>query len=135
LRLAWQAKPKSGRPRFQTAAGEPPIADDDSLTASQIVSRLTDLSQDELGRLLAYERANRDRSTVSSRARSLQESEPFTGYDGLTGRDVAVRLRDSDEQTVTPPRVSTKGATGVASRCSRPPPTETGSASGPGFHF
>jgi ferritin-like metal-binding protein YciE len=86
------------------AAGEPPIADYDSLTASQIVSRLTDLSQDELGRLLAYERANRDRSTVSSRARSLQESEPFTGYDGLTGRDVAVRLRDSDEQTVTAAR-------------------------------
>lgn len=86
------------------AAGEPPIADYDSLTASQIVSRLTDLTQDELGRLLAYERANRDRSTVTSRAGSLQESEPFTGYDDLTGRDVAARLRDSDEKTVTAAR-------------------------------
>jgi Domain of unknown function (DUF892) len=82
-------------------AGEPPIADYDSLTASKVVSRLTELSQDELGRLLTYERVNRDRSTVTSRARSLQESEPFTGYDDLTARDVATRLRDSDETTAT----------------------------------
>ena len=86
------------------AAGEPPIADYDSLNASQIVTRLTDLSQAELARLLAYERTNRDRSTVTSRASSLQESEPFTGYDDLSGRDVAVRLRDSDEKTVTAAR-------------------------------
>lgn len=86
------------------APGEPPIADYDSLNASQVVSRLTDLSQAELARLLAYERANRDRSTVTSRASSLQESEPFTGYDDLTGRDVAVRLRDSDEETATAAR-------------------------------
>ncbi|HYM57667.1 MAG TPA: DUF892 family protein [Solirubrobacteraceae bacterium] len=86
------------------AAAEPPIADYDSLTASQIVSRLTDLSQDRLGRLIAYERPHRDRSTVLDRARSLQESEPFPGYDDLAGRDVAGRLRDADEKTVTAAR-------------------------------
>ena len=82
-------------------ASEPPIADYDSLTASQVVTRLTDLSQDELARLIAFERAHRDRSTVLDRARSLQESEPFPGYDELAGRDVAGRLRDADEKTVT----------------------------------
>jgi ferritin-like metal-binding protein YciE len=85
-------------------AGEPPIADYDSLNASEVVSRLTDLTQTELGLLLPYERANRNRSTITSRARSLQENEPFAGYDELTGRDVATRLRESDEKTVAAAR-------------------------------
>jgi ferritin-like metal-binding protein YciE len=90
-----------GSPRV---AAEPPIADYDSLTASRVVTRLTDLSQNELRRVIVYERAHRDRSTVLDRARSLQESEPFPGYDELAGRDVTGRLRDADEETVTAAR-------------------------------
>ena len=33
------------------------------------------------------------------RAQSLQEDEPFSGYDDLTARDVAQRLTDADEAT------------------------------------
>ena len=33
------------------------------------------------------------------RAQSLQEDEPFSGYDELTARDVAQRLTDADEPT------------------------------------
>ena len=34
------------------------------------------------------------------RAQSLQENEPFAGYDDLTARDVAQRVRDADAPTV-----------------------------------
>ena len=46
-----------------------------------------------------HERANRKRATVIERAKSLQENEPFPGYDDLTARDVAQRVRDADEAT------------------------------------
>ena len=35
------------------------------------------------------------------RAKSLQEDEPFSGYDEMTARDVAQRIREADEATVT----------------------------------
>ena len=50
--------------------------------------------------MIAYERANRKRATVVERAQSLQENEPFPGYDDLTAREVAQRVRDADEATV-----------------------------------
>ena len=49
--------------------------------------------------MVAYERANRKRATVIERAQSLQENEPFPGYDDLTARDIAQRVRDADEAT------------------------------------
>jgi hypothetical protein len=36
---------------------------------------------------------------VIERAQSLQEDEPFSGYDDLTARDVAQRLTEADEPT------------------------------------
>ena len=78
---------------------EAPLSDYDKLTASQAVAKLTDLTQDQLGQVIAYERANRKRSTVIDKAQSLQENEPFPGYDDLTARDVAQRVRDADEAT------------------------------------
>ena len=50
--------------------------------------------------MIAYERANRKRATVIERAQSLQENEPFPGYDDLTAREIAQRVRDADEATV-----------------------------------
>ena len=76
-----------------------PVSDYEKLTASQAVAKLTDLTQDQLGQVIAYERANRNRSTVIDKAQSLQENEPFPGYDDLTARDVAQRVRDADEAT------------------------------------
>ena len=85
------------RPRATTA--EPPLPDYDKLNASQAVSKLADLSQGQLAQVVAYERANRKRATVIERAQSLQENEPFPGYDDLTARDIAQRVRDADEAT------------------------------------
>jgi len=78
---------------------EAPLSGYDKLTASQVVSKLTDLGQDELGRVIAYERANRKRATVIDRAQSLQENQPFPGYDDLTARDIGQRVRDADDAT------------------------------------
>ena len=85
------------RPR--AAKADKPFADYDKLTASDAVSRLPDLTQEQLAQVVAYERANRKRATVIERAQSLQENEPFPGYDDLTAREVAQRVREADEAT------------------------------------
>jgi ferritin-like metal-binding protein YciE len=85
------------RPRVTKA--QPPTSDYESLTASEAVAKLTDFTQDQLKATIAYERAHRKRATVVERAKSLQEDEPFSGYDDLTARDVAQRLTDADEAT------------------------------------
>src|SRR5215210_2683162 len=85
------------RPRAKKA--EPPFTDYDKQTASEVVSKLSGLTQQQLGQVVAYERANRKRATVIERAQSLQETEPFPGYDELTARDVGQRVRDADERT------------------------------------
>jgi hypothetical protein len=46
--------------------------------------KLTEFTQAQLSDVVAYERANRKRATVIDRAQSLQEDEPFSGYDDLT---------------------------------------------------
>ena len=80
-------------------AKTPPTSGYDSLTASEAVSKLTDLTQEQLRAVIAYERATRKRTTVIERAQSLQESEPFDGYDDLTAREIAQRLPGTDEAT------------------------------------
>lgn len=95
---AAQRKAKTAR-RPRATKAEKPFADYDKLTASDAVSKLTDLTQAQLSLLVAYERANRKRATVIERAQRLQEGEPFSGYDDLTAREIAQRLRDADEAT------------------------------------
>jgi ferritin-like metal-binding protein YciE len=85
------------RPRVRKT--QPPTSDYDRLTASEVVGKLSDFTQSQLSDVVAYERANRKRTTVIDRAQGLQEDEPFSGYDELTARDVAQRLTDSDEPT------------------------------------
>ena len=85
------------RPRVSKT--QPPTSDYDRLTASEVVGKLTDFTQSQLADAVAYERANRKRTTVIDRAHALQEDEPFSGYDELTARDVAQRLTDADEPT------------------------------------
>ena len=97
------------------------FTDYDKLNAGEVVSKLTDLRQVQLAEVIAYERANRKRTTVIEKAQSLQENEPFPGYDDLTARDVAQRVRDADEATAQRGCASTRGATSAASRSSRAP--------------
>lgn len=63
------------------ARSELPIPGYDRLNAGQIVAKLSELTQDELAAVLAYERANRNRRTVVERALDLTAEEPWPGYD------------------------------------------------------
>jgi ferritin-like metal-binding protein YciE len=96
-RTAQRKATTARRPRARKA--EKPLTDYDKLNAGEAVSKLTDLTQEQLSLLVAYERANRKRATVIERAQSLQENEPFSGYDDLTAREIAQRLRAADEAT------------------------------------
>jgi len=76
--------------------GDLPIARYDSLKADEVVSRLTGLSQVDLGKVDAYERKNQNRSTVLERVQGLRGDEPWTGYDDQSVSDVTGRLADAD---------------------------------------
>jgi ferritin-like metal-binding protein YciE len=75
------------------------IADYDELTAAEVVERLPELSQVELAKVDAYERRERNRTTVLSRIGSLRGSEPWPGYDEMSVEQIRPRLREADEQT------------------------------------
>jgi len=77
-----------------------PIADYDSLTAEEIVGKLSELSQIELAEIDSYERRNDNRSTVLGRISTLRHREPWPGYDELTVGEIEAVLSDSDEQRV-----------------------------------
>jgi len=76
------------------------IAKYDSLTAEEIVAKLSDLSQIDLAKVDSYERKNDNRTTVLSRITSLRGSEPWPGYDELTASEVQSVLGEGDEQRV-----------------------------------
>ncbi|HET6551371.1 MAG TPA: DUF892 family protein, partial [Solirubrobacter sp.] len=92
-----------GEPSYDLAeAGPPqpartalPIADYDGLNAGQVVARLSDLTQDDLAAVLAYERANRNRRTVVERARALTATEPWDGYDEADTAEILARLDEA----------------------------------------
>ena len=92
-------KATTARRPSRSRAKTPPTSGYDSLTASEAVSKLTDFTQEQLRAVIAYERATRKRTTVIDRAQSLQESEPFDGYDELTAREIAQRLPETGEAT------------------------------------
>jgi ferritin-like metal-binding protein YciE len=58
-----------------------PIAGYDDLNAGQIVARLSQLTQDQLAAVLAYERARRNRRAVIEKAEQLTATPPWAGYD------------------------------------------------------
>ncbi len=69
-----------------------PIQDYDDLNAGQIVARLSQLGQDELAAVLAYEQANRNRRAVVEKAQQLTTAPPWPGYDDATTEEVLERL-------------------------------------------
>jgi ferritin-like metal-binding protein YciE len=81
-----------------SSAQDLPIARYDSLTAEEVVSNLPALSQVELSRVDAYERANDARTTVLGRITALRWPEPWPGYDELTVAEIEAVIGEGDEQ-------------------------------------
>ncbi|MEU5853173.1 hypothetical protein [Saccharopolyspora shandongensis] len=79
---------------------ELPIADYDSLRATQIVQKLPGLTQQELHQVEGYEARNRARTTILSRIDELRGQEPWPGYDEMTVDEILPRMRSMppDEQ-------------------------------------
>ncbi|WP_028063081.1 YciE/YciF ferroxidase family protein [Solirubrobacter soli] len=98
------------------------IARYDSLTAQEIVERLTELSQVDLAKVDAYERKNQDRTTVTNRVASLRGDEPWPGYDELTASDIVAVLSEGDDERVQQVRTyerAHKNRTGVLNAAER----------------
>ncbi len=73
------------------------IARYDSLTAEEIVGRLSELSQVDLAKIDSYERRHQNRNTVLGRVSTLRTSEPWPGYDELTVGEVQAVLAEGDD--------------------------------------
>jgi ferritin-like metal-binding protein YciE len=80
--------------------GDLAIARYDTLTAEEITSRLSDLSQIDLAKIDSYERRHQNRSTVLSRIGTLRSNEPWAGYDELTAAEVQAVLSEGDDERV-----------------------------------
>jgi ferritin-like metal-binding protein YciE len=80
--------------------GDLAIARYDALTADEITSRLTDLSQIDLAKVEAYERKHQNRTTVLGRISTLRGDEPWAGYDELTAAEVQAVLAEGDEERI-----------------------------------
>jgi ferritin-like metal-binding protein YciE len=78
--------------------GDLAIARYDKLNADEIVGRLSDLSQIDLGKIDAYERRNQNRTTILSRIDTLRGNEPWAGYDELTAAEVQAVLSEGDDE-------------------------------------
>jgi ferritin-like metal-binding protein YciE len=76
------------------------IAEYDRLTADEVTTKLSNLSQIDLAKIDSYERKNQNRRTVLSRITSLRGDEPWPGYDELTASEVQAVLSEGDEDRV-----------------------------------
>ncbi len=74
-----------------------PITRYDSLTAADVLEKLSGLSQIDLAKVDAYERKNQNRSTVLGRISALRGEEPWPGYDELNVSEVIAVLGEGDE--------------------------------------
>ncbi|MGI9081551.1 MAG: DUF892 family protein [Thermoleophilaceae bacterium] len=72
----------------------------DKLTADEIVSKLSELSQIDLAKVDSYERKNQSRSTVLGKITSLRGDEPWPGYDELSVTEIESALGEADEERV-----------------------------------
>jgi ferritin-like metal-binding protein YciE len=73
------------------------IARYDSLTADEIIARLSELSQVDLAKVDSYERRQQNRTTVLDRIGTLRSREPWPGYDELTAAEVQAVLSEGDD--------------------------------------
>lgn len=79
------------------SAGDLAIANYDKLTAHEIVERLPEISQIELGKVEVYERKHQQRTTILSRISTLKAGEPWPGFDELNVGEVRAALGAGDE--------------------------------------
>lgn len=89
--------PKLPRVAVPKTASELPIQSYNSLTASEIVSRLKGLTQTELAKVYKFESANESRQTILDAIDSKLIALPITTYDALTVDDIKTRLERLDE--------------------------------------
>ena len=76
------------------------ISNYDSLSATEVQDKLSELSQVDLAKVDAYERKHQNRSTITSRIDSLQASEPWPGYDELAVEEVRAVLSEGDDTRI-----------------------------------
>jgi ferritin-like metal-binding protein YciE len=76
------------------------IAGYDKLTAEEIVSKLSELSQIDLAKVDSYERKHQNRTTVVERITTLRGDEPWPGYDELTVSELQTALGKADDDRV-----------------------------------
>ncbi|MBV8733966.1 MAG: DUF892 family protein [Solirubrobacterales bacterium] len=69
-----------------------------SLSAEEILTELSELSQSELGKVESYERKNEKRPAVLTRISILRGAEPWPGYDELTVAEIEAVLNEGDYQ-------------------------------------
>lgn len=81
--------PRVAAPR---SAQELPITGYDSLTANEIVTRLTGLTQTDLARVYKYEKAHEKRSTILETIESRFVELPIPTYDALTAEEIENKL-------------------------------------------
>ena len=76
------------------------IAGYDKLTAEEIVSKLSELSQIDLAKVDSYERKHQNRTTVTERITTLRGDEPWPGYDELTVSELQTALGEADDDRI-----------------------------------
>ena len=94
---AGNAKPKFPRATAPRTAGELPIASYASLTADEIVSRLSGLTRTDLAKVYKYEKAHENRATILNAIDDRFVDLPIPTYDALTADEIAERLGKLDE--------------------------------------
>jgi hypothetical protein len=106
-RTARQARKVPGVARVEgelkgavASADDLAIARYDALTAEEIASKLTELSQIDLAKVDAYERKHENRTTILSRITSLRGNEPWPGYDELNVDAIRSELANADNDRV-----------------------------------
>ena len=77
--------------------GDLPIARYSTLTADEITSKLSDLTQIDLAKVDSFERKNDNRATVLGRVESLRGDEPWPGYDEQTAAEIETALNAADD--------------------------------------
>lgn len=84
--------PKLPRVAAPKTASELPIQSYNSLTASEITTRLKGLTQTELAKVYKFEKAHEDRATILEAIDSKLIVLPITTYDALTVDEIKSRL-------------------------------------------
>jgi ferritin-like metal-binding protein YciE len=89
--------PAARQRKASGSSGEPlPIERYRSLSTEEIFSKLSELSESDLGNVESYERKNKNRPAVLGRIRVLRGEEPWPGYDKQTIAEVEAGLNEGD---------------------------------------